>query len=201
LSQELNELSENEKISIIKEKGNAMADSLNYLAVTNLNIVPIYPPTLFLQLGITGMYFPYTGQAQYEQELGPIDLPFTMAHEWFHSAGIAPEHEANFLAYLLCTTSTEPTMQYSAYMNLLNELLFYYKITDPSLFDKMLAEFTPIMLEQLEERKKQFIKYSGPISEMSDEMIDQYLKFNQQEGIQDYHRLSEYVIAWEWGNY
>lgn len=197
LSADYSEIEDNELSAKILQMTVSMADTLPYLAKANLKAVPIYPATFFLQIGITGMYFPYTGQAQYEKELGPIGKAFTMAHEWFHSAGVAPEHEANFLAYLVCVSSDEKAIQYSAYMNLLNELLFYYKITDPELFEKMVSSFTPLMKTHLEERKAQFIKYSGPISEMSDEMIDNYLKFNQQGGIKDYRRLSEYVFAWK----
>jgi hypothetical protein len=197
LSEEL-DLIEDEVLSeILLEKGLEMADTLSFLSAADLKVVPVQPATLFLRIGITGMYFPYTGQGQYESALGPVDKSFTMAHEWCHSSGIGPEHEANFLAYLMCISSDNTTVQYSAYMHLLNELLFYYKITNPVMFEEMIATFTPTMIRHLEERKAQFLKYSGPVSELSDEMIDQYLKFNQQEGIQDYHRLSEYVFAWE----
>lgn len=174
-----------------------MADTLSFLAGSSKEAVPIYPPTLFLRIGILGMYFPYTGQAQYESELGPLDKPFSIAHEWCHAAGIAPEHEADFIAYLICISNEKPEIRYSANMHLLFELLFYYMINDPEMFESLIAQFTEKMNTQLEDRRMQYEKYSGVISEMSDEMIDNYLKFNQQEGIGDYHRLSEYVFAWE----
>ena len=174
---------------------NALADTLPYLTKSKKASVPIYPSSIFLRIGILGMYFPYTGQAQYEIELGPIDKPFTIAHEWCHSAGVAPEHEANFLAFLICTSNEYPEVRYSAYMNLLNVLLFHYRITDKPFFDEMIASFTPLMKEHVNERRESFLKYSGPISEMSDDMIDKYLKLNQQGGIQDYNRLSDYIFA------
>jgi hypothetical protein len=197
LSEEINEWNKADQAEKLLKLGIEMSDSLPFLDASYIKAVPVYPSTLFLRLGISGMYFPFTGQAQYEPALGPIDLPYTIAHEWCHAAGIGPEDEANFIAYLICLSSDDATIQYSAYMNLLNELLFYYKISDPPLFEEMMGSFTPIMKEQVMERKALFIKYSGPISEMSDEMIDNYLKINQQGGIQDYHRLSEYVFAWE----
>jgi hypothetical protein len=177
--------------------GLQMADTLSFLAKSTNEVVAVYPPTLFLRISILGMYFPYTGQAQYESAIGPIDKAFTMAHEWCHAAGIAPEHEADFLAYLICISNDNTTVQYSAHMHLLYELLFYYKIRDPELFITMTSMFTEKMKTQIEARRIQFEKYDGPVSEMSDEMIDNYLKFNQQEGLQDYHRLSEYVFAWD----
>lgn len=172
-----------------------LADSLPFLTKSKLASVPIFPPSIFLRIGILGMYFPYTGQAQYEIELGPIDRANTMAHEWCHAAGIAPEHEANFLAYLICTSNEYPVVRYSAYMNLLNELLFHYRMTDKTLFDTFVSSFTSRMKQDFKERREMFIKYRGPISELSDEMIDKYLKLNQQGGIGDYNRLSDYVFA------
>jgi hypothetical protein len=174
-----------------------LADEYSFLAKAKLEPVPIYPKSIFLRIGILGMYFPYSGQAQYEIELGAIDRPFTIAHEWCHSAGVGPEYEADFLAYLICMSNDNRKVRYSAQMHLLYELLFYYKISDRKEFERMISKFTPIMKKHIEERKEKYEKYNGPISEMSDEMIDRYLKLQNQEGISDYHRLSEFVLAWE----
>ena len=176
-----------------------IAENYPFLYKSKVQPVPIYPESIFLRIGILGMYFPYTGQAQYEVELGPIDRPFTIAHEWCHSAGIAPEHEADFIAYLICMSNENESVRYSAQMHLLYELLFHYKIVDREKFEEMISLFTPVMKKHINERKESFEKYSGPISEMSDEMIDRYLKLQNQEGIGDYHRLSEYVFAWKGG--
>lgn len=172
-----------------------LAEQYPFLYKSKAIPVPIHPEGIFLRMGILGMYFPYTGQAQYEIDLGPIDRPFTIAHEWCHSAGVAPEHEADFLAYLICMSNDNEQVRYSAQMRLLYELLFYYKLRDKEKFEEMISLFTPTMQKHIAERKESFEKYSGPISEMSDEMIDRYLKLQNQEGIGDYHRLSEYVFA------
>ena len=173
-----------------------LAEKYPFIIASRHNAVEVKPATLLLRLGILGLYFPYSGQAQFESELGAIDRPFTMAHEWCHASGIAPEYEADFLAYLICTESDNAALQYSGNMQLLYELLFYYKLSDPDRFQSMIETFTPRMNEDIEKRRLQYIEYSGPISEMSEEMIDRYLKMNNQGGIGDYHRLSEYVLAW-----
>lgn len=192
LKEETNDIEdENIRISAIE-----FSEGLDFLYPSTAKVVPFYPNTLFLRLGILGMYFPFTGQAQYETELTVIDRSFTKAHEWCHAAGIAPEHEADFLAYLICIQSDNKSFQYSANMHLLYELLFYYKIKYPEQFQSMIALFSERMNKDIEERRIQIEKYSGPISEMSEEMIDQYLKMNNQRGIEDYHRLSDYVFAW-----
>lgn len=174
-----------------------LAEQYPFLYKSKVKPVPVHPEGIFLRMGILGMYFPYTGQAQYEIKLGPIDRPFTIAHEWCHAAGVAPEHEADFLAYIICMSNENESVRYSAQMHLLYELLFYYKIRDKDTFENMISLFTPTMQKHIHDRKERYEEYSGPISEMSDEMIDRYLKLQNQEGIGDYHRLSEYVFAWK----
>jgi len=190
-----NESLEDEDKSLLSD-ALVFSEGYDFLYPSTAKVVPLYPKTLFLRLGILGMYFPFTGQAQYEYELTAIDRTFTKAHEWCHAAGVAPEDEADFLAYLICMQSKNTSFQYSASMHLLYELLFYYKIKYPDLFQTMIASFSDRMNSDIEERRIQYEKFSGPISEMSEEMIDRYLKMNNQGGIGDYHRLSAYVFAW-----
>ncbi len=196
LSNQLENESRDDEDESLMQSALVFSEDLDFLYPSTAKVVPLYPKTLFLRLGILGMYFPFTGQAQYESELATIDRTFTKAHEWCHAAGVAPEDEADFLAYLICIQSDNASFQYSANMHLLYELLFYYKIKYPDLFQTMITSFSDRMNRDIEERRIQYEKYSGPISEMSEEMIDRYLKMNNQGGIGDYHRLSDYVFAW-----
>ena len=159
--------------------------------------VGMFPKSLFFRVGIAGMYFPYTGQATYEPYLEQIGLPFTIAHEWFHSAGVAPESEANFLAYLVCNSSENVAIKYSAQMNLLIELLIYYNYFDKDKFQFYRAQFSPEMESDLKTRNELHQKYSNPLSRRSDLIIDQYLQLQNQNGISDYHQLAEWVVAWQ----
>ncbi len=68
---------------------------------------------LMTRLGISGFYFPYTGEAQVDRELPDAEVPFVMAHEMAHQRGTAREDEANFLAYLVCRRSESAAARYS----------------------------------------------------------------------------------------
>jgi hypothetical protein len=167
--------------------------------ITTSNTAPVamFPKTLFLRIGITGMYFPFTGQAHYEPLLGNISLPYTMAHEWFHAGGVAPESEANFLAYISLMYSKNDELKYAAQMNLLIELLIFYKLTDHPKYLFYREQFTSKMDIDLKNRNALYQKYSNVVSQKSDVVINQYLKMQNQVGVSDYHRLADWVVAWK----
>jgi hypothetical protein len=78
-------------------------------------------------LGVAGFYFPFTGEANFNQDAPDCQRPFTIAHEKAHQRCVTGEDEANFLGYLACVTSDDPYVRYSGYLfaqrQLLSELL------------------------------------------------------------------------------
>lgn len=180
---------------IISACGN-ISTQIAGIATSRTAPVAMFPYSLFLRIGITGMYFPFTGQAHFEPLLGNISLPYTMAHEWFHAAGVAPESEANFLAYISLINSKNDKLKYAAEMHLLIELLIFYKLTDHPKYLLYREQFTPKMDIDLKNRNALYQKYTNVISQKSDVVINQYLKMQNQEGVSDYHRLADWVVAW-----
>ena len=47
-------------------------------------------------LGVSGIYFPFTGEANFNGGTPPVSLPRVMGHEMSHQRGYAREDEANF---------------------------------------------------------------------------------------------------------
>lgn len=78
-------------------------------------------------LGVAGFYFPFTGEANFNQDAPSCQRPFTIAHEKAHQRCVTGEDEANFIGYLACVTSDDPYVRYSGYLfaqrQLLSELL------------------------------------------------------------------------------
>ena len=176
---------------------NAFSSQINGITPTKTVPVAMFPKSLFLRIGITGMYFPFTGQAHYEPLLGNISRPFTIAHEWYHAAGVAPESEANFLAYISLVNSKSDELKYAAEMNLLIELLIYYKLTEPEKYQFYRDRFTDKMDTDLKNRNALYQRYANAVSKQSDVVINQYLKMQNQQGTVDYHRLADWVVAWK----
>lgn len=98
-------------------------------------------PVLFSKgmsyLGITGIYSPFTLEANYNHDIPPYLIPFTMCHELAHLKSFMREEEANFIAYLACRDSSSIEFQYSGAVNALAYTLnALYKTVGKSTFTK-----------------------------------------------------------------
>ena len=69
---------------------------------------------------ITGIYSPFTAEANVNVSVPKSTLLFTTMHEMAHQRGFASENEANFIAYLTCIAHPDVDFQYSGYLNALN---------------------------------------------------------------------------------
>lgn len=63
--------------------------------------------------GLTGVYSPFTAEAHVNGDIPDASLPFVLCHEAAHQRGFAREEEANFIAYRVCVSSSEPDFRYA----------------------------------------------------------------------------------------
>ncbi len=78
---------------------------------------PLLLSSLASRLGITGIYLPYSGEANVNRTVPAPDLPFAACHEIAHQRGFAREDEANYLGYLACRLHPDADFRYSALLN------------------------------------------------------------------------------------
>lgn len=89
--------------------------------------VPATPkPTLlapyFRMAGVDGLTAPAALETLLNPDLTARERPFTLAHEWAHLSGAAPEADANFVAWLVTQApGTWVHTQYSGWLFLLSE--------------------------------------------------------------------------------
>jgi hypothetical protein len=79
---------------------------------------PLLNP-LYSAVGVQGFMGPFFCESQLNTDLREVEVPFTMAHELAHLAGVTSEAEANYWAYTYCRQSDIPGVRYSAYLALL----------------------------------------------------------------------------------
>ena len=65
----------------------------------------------------TGIYFPFSLEANYNSEMYIKEYPSVICHEYAHLKGYIYEDEANFIAYLACIESDDIFFQYSGYLS------------------------------------------------------------------------------------
>ena len=153
---------------------------------------------LFSFLGVGGIYNPFTGEANVN--MGPPDflLPATVCHEMAHQAGIAPEDEANYVAYIVCKKHPNPIFQYSGYVMAMRYAMGTLKRDDRIAYDKLRKHISEGVQSDLKENRKYWSRFKNPFEKYSDRIYDQYLKANnQQAGIKSYSRMVR-LLLWDY---
>ena len=65
----------------------------------------------------TGVYSPFTVEANYNRDIAYYDIPFTICHELSHLRGYMQEEEANFIGVLATIGADDLYFNYSGYVS------------------------------------------------------------------------------------
>lgn len=156
-----------------------------------------YPAGFMRRMGILGIYFPYTGESYIDPTLHPLEKPFTIAHEMAHSYGVTDEGEANFIAWVICSNSDDPLLQYSGQLRLLRYQLNDLYRMSKELYWEFLKSLPKgirndlISIQQANERIKPFNL------EISRKSNDLFLRTQGvKAGINSYQQLPMLAYAW-----
>ncbi|MFZ7103642.1 MAG: DUF3810 domain-containing protein [Peptococcaceae bacterium] len=151
---------------------------------------------LMCYTGISGVYFPFTAEANVNTLTPDPMLPATTCHEMAHQRGFAREDEANFIAYLTCTMHPDIYFQYSgnllALIHSMNALYRY----NPVGYRDLSQEYNRGVRDDLKYISDFWDRYEGPVEKISSKINDTYLKANlQREGIYSYGRMVDLLLA------
>jgi hypothetical protein len=146
--------------------------------------------------GISGYFGPFFNEVNLNSCILPIDYPFLLAHEKAHQFGISNEAEANFVAYIICTTSDDRRLQYSGYMSVLLYFLSDAKhLKDYRDYIKKIED--PVIID-LRYRQKYYEGLKRKSLDKAQTFLNNaYLKSNNiKEGVENYNQVVEMVIGW-----
>lgn len=146
---------------------------------------------------LTGVYSPFTVEANYNQDMTDYNIPFTMCHELSHLRGFMEEKEANFIAYLACIESDQDEFRYSGSLlgwiyctNLLRKL-------DTEAWEEVRAELSEKAYADLVANSAFWAFYDGKVAQVSERVNDRYLKANgQEEGVEGYDRMVDLMVTY-----
>ncbi len=158
-------------------------------------------PVLFSELmsrtEITGIFFPFTMEANVNVAIPDYSIPDTMLHELAHLRGFMREDEANYLAYLAGMKSDSIDFQYSSTMAALitagNAL---YK-QNPDLYFEVTGRLSEGVVRDLQDNSRYWKQFDDTvISTVSNHINNTYLKANnQKDGVQSYGRMLDLLLA------
>ncbi len=171
--------------------------------ITMNHMIPGYYPTakslLFSHLmtlsNLTGIYSPFTIEANYNQEMPLFQKPFTICHELSHLQGYMVESDANFIAYLACINSDNSYFNYSGYLIAfiyISNALYRNGIDVSSYYHLLSDDIYQDLIEN-----KQFWNQNDTLASITDTINDTYLKANSvSEGTGSYNIMVDYIYSY-----
>ena len=153
---------------------------------------------LYSAVGVQGFMGPFFCESQLNLDLREVEIPFTMAHELAHLAGVTSEAEANYWAYVYCRQSEIPGVRYSGDLALLpyvsssastllseSQFALWYSAVSP----KAKADYA----ENREFWESKRVKVVDNIQRW---MMDKFLKTNGvEEGAKDYYGVIGMIMT------
>ncbi len=147
--------------------------------------------------GITGVYSPFTMEANYNGDMTPYNVPFTLCHELSHLRGFMQEQEANFIAFLACIGSSRPDFAYSGYLMGWIYCMNTLHAADPAAWQEIRSQLSKQVDADLLANTEFWKRYEGVISEAANQMNDSYLKANgQADGVRSYDRMVDLIVSY-----
>ena len=165
---------------------------------------PIMFSYFMSQSHLCGIYFPFSLEANYNDDMVSSNLPSTICHEYAHLKGIIQEDEANFISYIATQRSDNTQMRYSGCLEALeyvhnqiydNNVADAYYLTD-KISEKVSNDWFRFLPENYwEDNEAKEVISTEAVSDASTAFIDTNIKMNgREEGIQSYSRIVDLLL-------
>lgn len=134
-------------------------------------------------LGITGIFSPFTLEANYNRDVASYIIPYTICHELAHLKGFMREDEAGFLAYLAAANSDSPQYRYSGTLNALTYTLGeLYKNVDISIYEDVYLSIPERVRAEIAHSRDYWQNHKVTMTTVAKKANDKYLMANAQSG-------------------
>ncbi len=175
-----------------------LVEEFPFLELPSIQAKPLVFSRLQSILGFTGVYFPFTGEANVNVDSPACLLPSTIAHEMAHQRMVASELEANFVGITAAITSDDVVYQYSGYLHGLISLSNALHGISPETWDAIQgAYFTPELVTDWNDNYYYWKALDSAVEEQGEQIYDAFLKSNDQQlGIASYGACVDLLITY-----
>ncbi len=155
---------------------------------------------LMTRVNISGIYSPFTGEANINIQYPDFVKVFSTAHEKAHQKGLLREDDANFMAFLVLYESDNTYFRYSALMTLYNYLFSAVYDENPADAAEIFAQTNPNIKIEMISYSNFFIPYRNTaVSNVSSSLSNVSLKAKgPSDGFKTYNNIiylaSEYLL-------
>lgn len=152
---------------------------------------------------ITGVFTPWTMEANVNIDISPYSIGSTMCHELAHLRGFMREDEANYISYRACMASDSPDLQYSGTMlALIHVGNALYGQDAEKYIEIYRGHISPEVSSDLVANNEYWKQFEKPVvgdttvADIAEKVNDTYLKANDQtDGTKSYGRVVDLLLA------
>ncbi len=158
---------------------------------------PLLIPWILSVQQLSGVYSPFTVEANYNRAMTDYNIPHAICHELSHLRGFMREDEANFIGYLACIGSDDPSFRYSGYLTGWVYAGNALAAQDMEAYMVLYAGLNEQTRAHLAANNAFWNRYEGKVAEAANQMNDTYLKINSQsDGVKSYGRMVDLMLAY-----
>ena len=148
-------------------------------------------------LDFSGFYFPFTGEANLNDESPAAYLPANICHELAHQQGIATEQECNFVAIMAATSHESAAYRYSGYLMGYVHLGNALYRTDPEAWQTIRDSLPDTVRADLRQNSAYWAQFHGLVNTAATKVYDGFLKSNGvADGVQNYGTVVDLLLAY-----
>ena len=157
---------------------------------------------LYSSSGTTGMTVGLTGESAVNPDIPDIGLPYAMCHEMAHRMCIASDRDADFSAFLACTSNSSKDFQYSgyfmAYRYCYNALISQGSVEASNAAARILTGMNDHLRKDLKEYNSFFEDHKDEdATDRANSWNDTYLKLSAAEsGAESYGEVADLLVSW-----
>jgi hypothetical protein len=148
------------------------------------------------KFGVSGYFGPFFNEIHLNNYILPMEYPFILAHEKAHQFGITSESEANLVAFIICSASSDQRIQYSGYLYILA-----YFLSDANHlkgYQDYIKKINNPVIDDLRYKRKYYMGLQNKkLLKVQAAANNVYLKTNFiKSGIKNYNQVVSLVISW-----
>lgn len=171
---------------------------------------PIMFSFFMSQTSTSGMYFPFSMEATFNNDMLPEIMPEVICHEYAHLKGFMQEDEANFISFIATLGSDEPQVRYSGYLDALeyvhnqiyeNEIISGYELTNMISPEVQNDWFRFLPDNYWEENAEKELISTETVETVYDTASDTSMKLNGvTDGVKSYSRMVNLLLDYYFPN-
>lgn len=145
----------------------------------------------------TGVYSPFTVEANYNRDIAYYDIPFTICHELSHLRGYMQEEEANFIGVLATIGEDDLYFNYSGYVSAWVYAGNALARIDSTAFATLYARINAHTRQDMLYNNAYWKQFEGKPAEAHEQLNDAYLKMQgQASGVRSYGHVTDHMLEY-----